>query len=479
LAIYHLTVSIISRARGQSAVAAAAYRAGDLLRDERYGVTHNYVGKRGIAHSEIMAPEAIPAWVRDREVLWNRIEAAESRKDSQLARLVEVGLPIELDAAERLALVREYIATEFVAQGMVADFCIRGQAHNPHAHILLTLRGVTAEGFGPKQRNWNGKAVLQRWRVAWAECANDHLARAGHSVRIDHRTLEAQQIELMPGRRIGLARARRNDASLPEHLVERLAEQQRIARENGDTMLADPTVALSALTHQRPIFTEAELNQFLLSRTEDTSQFDAVLQAVKLCAELVPLTAGKDGTARFTSRDMVEAERSLVRRALTMASRRGHSVPPEKRGGIEADAWRDAFDDLLGGGDIKTLVLADHDKSALLAAAHRAWAANGTMVLGTAPSRRAAELLETSTGIKSRTLAEYESQWESGGELGRESVLVLDCAQGLGLKQLERLLAAADRGRAKAVLVAQAHKLGAMKVDSPFATVRRAINVEY
>jgi Ti-type conjugative transfer relaxase TraA len=479
LAIYHLTVHIISRARGQSAVAAAAYRAGDLLRDERYGVTHNYVGKRAVVHSEIMAPEGVPAWVRDREALWNRVEAAEFRKDSQLARVVEVGLPIELDTGERLALVREFIAAEFVAQGMVADFCIRGPAHNPHAHIVLTLRGITSEGFGPKQRNWNGKAVLHRWRSAWADCANEHLARAGHSVRIDHRTLDAQQIELMPGRRIGVARARRNDVSLPEHLVERLAEQQRIARENGDTMLADPTVALRALTHQRPIFTEAELHQFLLSRTGDKQQFDTVLQAVKLCSELVALTHGKDGTARFTSRDMVEAERSLVRRAVTMAARKGHSVPPEKRGGIEADAWGRAFEDLLGDGDIKTLVLADQDKPALLAAAHRAWAANGMTVQGTAPSRQAAESLETSTGIKSRMLAEYESQWESGDELGRASVLVLDCAQGLSLKQLERLLAAADRGRAKAVLVAQAHKLEAMKVESPFATVLRAINVEY
>ena len=478
MAIYHLTVHIISRARGQSAVAAAAYRAGDLLRDERYGVTHNYVGKRGIVHSEIMAPEEIPSWVRNREALWNRVEAAEFRKDSQLARVVEVGLPIELAVGERLALVRDYIATEFVAQGMVADFCIRGQAHNPHAQILLTLRGVTVEGFGPKQRCWNGKAVLHRWRAAWAECANDHLARAGHAVRIDHRTLEAQQIELMPGRRIGVARERRNDASLPEHLVERLAEQQRIARDNGDTMLTDPTVALRALTHQRPIFTEAELDQFLLPRTQDTDQFDAVLQAVKLCPDLIRLAPGQDGAARFTSRDMVEAERSLVRRAVSMASRRGHGVPPDQRGAVDDESWRQAFDDLVGDGDIKTLVLPDHHKTTLLAAAHRTWAANGLTVEGTASSRRAAELLESSTGIKSRSLADYESQWESGGELGRESVLVLDGAQGLGLKQLERLLAAADRGRAKAVLVAQAHKLEAMKVDSPFDTVRRAINVE-
>jgi Ti-type conjugative transfer relaxase TraA len=475
LAIYHLTVHIISRARGQSAVAAAAYRAGALLRDERYGDTHNYVGKRGVIHSEIMAPEAIPTWVRDREALWNRVEASEFRKDSQLARVVEVGLPIELSADERLALVRDYIATEFVAQGMVADFCIRGQAHNPHAHILLTLRQITAEGFGPKQRGWNGKAVLHRWRAAWAECANEHLARAGHAVRIDHRTLEAQQIELTPGRRIGVARARRNDASLPEHLAERLVEQQRIARENGDTMLADPSVALRALTHQRPIFTETELNQFLLSRTEDSAQFDAVVQAVKLCPDLVPLTPGRDGMVHYTSRDMVEAERSLVRRAVSMASRRGHGVPPDKRGAMDDAAWRLAFDDLVGDGDIKALVLAAHDKDALLAAAHRTWTAIGMTVEGTAPSRQAAQLLETGTGIKSRSLADFESQWESGAELGRESVLILDCAQGLGLKQLERVLAAADRGRAKAVLVAEAHKLEAMKVDSPFASVRRAI----
>jgi ATP-dependent exoDNAse (exonuclease V) alpha subunit len=175
---------------------------------------------------------------------------------------------------------------------------------------------------------------------------------------------------------------------------------------------------------------------------------------------------------------MVEAERSLVRRAVSMASRRGHGVPPDKRGAVGDDEWRQAFEDLVGDGDIKTLVLADHHKTSLLAAAHRTWAANGLTVEGTAPSRRAAELLETSTGIKSRSLADYESQWESGRELGRESVLVLDGAQGLGLKQLERLLAAADRGRAKAVLVAQAHKLEVMKVDSPFATVRRAIDVE-
>ncbi len=162
-------------------VAAAAYRLGAALRDERYGVTHNYVGRRGVAHSEIMAPPDVPGWARDREFLWNRVEAGESRKDSQLARLIEIGLPRELGLDENVALLRDYIETEFVSQGMIADFSVRMAGSNPHSHILLTLRRVTSAGFGPKERRWNGKTTLLQWRAAWAERANEHLARAGTS----------------------------------------------------------------------------------------------------------------------------------------------------------------------------------------------------------------------------------------------------------------------------------------------------------
>ena len=139
--------------------------------------------------------------------LWNRVEAAEHRWDSQLARAIEVGLPVELSHEQDVALMREYLAHEFVEHGMIADFSIRrSDPRNPHAHVLLTLRPVTALGFGPKARHWNRKSNLLEWRIAWAERANRYLAHAGHDVRIDHRTLEAQQIELAPARRIGLGR---------------------------------------------------------------------------------------------------------------------------------------------------------------------------------------------------------------------------------------------------------------------------------
>jgi hypothetical protein len=163
LAIYHLTAKVISRARGQSIAAAAAYRSGSVLRDERYGLTHNYTRDRPAAHSEIMSPPGAPDWVHHRETLWNRVEAAERRKDAQLARAIEISLPVELSVTESVALVRDYIAQEFVCKGMIADFSIRrNAADNPQVHILLTLREAAASGFGPGMRC---ESIIGLWRL--------------------------------------------------------------------------------------------------------------------------------------------------------------------------------------------------------------------------------------------------------------------------------------------------------------------------
>ena len=167
MAIYHLSATVISRARGERIVAVAAARSATRLRDARYGITHNHLHKHGVAHAEIMAPAGAPAWTHDREALWNRVEAAERRWDSQLARAIEVGLPVELSHEQGVALIREYLAQEFVVHGMIADFSIRrSDPRNPHAHVLLTLRPVTASGFGPKARHWNRKSNLLEWRTA-------------------------------------------------------------------------------------------------------------------------------------------------------------------------------------------------------------------------------------------------------------------------------------------------------------------------
>lgn len=460
-------------------VAAAAYRLGVALHDRRYGVTHNYLGKRGVTHAEIMAPAVAPPWAHDREALWNTVEASELRKDSQLARLIEVGLPIELSAAERVALVRDYVAEEFVAKGMIADFCVRGDPSNPHAHILLTLRVLTPTGFGQKERRWNGKSMLLNWRTAWAERVNEHLARAGHAARIDHRTLVAQQIELMPERRVGIGRARVGSGALPAHLEERLAEQQRIAKTNGETILEDPTVALRALTRQRPVFTRRELADYLRARTQNTVEFDAVLNAVSQSSELVALGV-VDGQDRFTSRDMIEAEKSLLRRTASMASRRGHGVPVDQQNLLSAqcmlrDSARQAFMCLVSEGDAKALAVTSQAKPAILTAAAQAWTGQGLAVRGVAPSRRAAHSLEAVSGVRSQSLAACEEEWQADFEMSGDTVLLLDGAEMLGLKQLERVLAVADRARAKAVFVGDFDQLFPARAPSPFRDLMRHI----
>lgn len=200
MAIYHLRVTMISRSVGRSATAAAAYRVGERIEDHRTGLTFDYRARGGVDHVETLAPANAPAWVQDRAALWNAVEAAETRKNSQVAREIRVALPAELDHRQRVELVRDFCQRQFVARGMVADIALHapgreGDDRNHHAHILLTTREIGPEGFGAKNRDWNAVEMLEGWREAWARDSNRALERCGLDERIDHRTLEAQRIE--------------------------------------------------------------------------------------------------------------------------------------------------------------------------------------------------------------------------------------------------------------------------------------------
>jgi ATP-dependent exoDNAse (exonuclease V) alpha subunit len=211
VAIYHLAADIVRRSAGRTVTAAAAYRAGELIEDARTGLAFDYRRRRGVAHAEIIAPAGAPAWMHDRARLWNAVEAVEKRKDAQLARDLDMALPHELTPAQRLDLVRGYVRAAFVSDGMVADVaihapCRRGaDRRNHHVHILLTMRGIDGDGFGPKARAWNDTAKLEAWRALWAEHVNRALELAGASARVDHRSLAAQGIERVAGIHLGPA----------------------------------------------------------------------------------------------------------------------------------------------------------------------------------------------------------------------------------------------------------------------------------
>jgi len=482
MAIYHFSAKVISRAKGSSAVAAAAYRSASRLQDERLDRAHDFSAKAGVVHSEVMLPEGAPERWRDRETLWNEVEAREVRKDAQLAREVEFALPRELSQGDGVELARSFVQREFVGKGMVADLNVHWDVGadgepKPHAHVMLALRSAGPEGFGGKVRDWNATDQLVAWREAWAGHANRRLAELGIDARIDPRALKDQGIDLEPQNKIGASGARRE---VHGEAAERAEDHRAIARRNGERILAEPEIALSAITHQQATFTDRDLARFVHRHTDGKAQFDAVLAKVQASPETVRLGRDGQGRERFTSREMMRVERGLERDADSLAERPGHRVTEHDKAAALArssaagfalsTAQRDALGHVTRRGDLALLVgYAGTGKSALLGVAREAWEAQGYRVRGAALSGMAAESLEGGSSIPSRTLASLEHAWNRDREmLGPRDVLVVDEAGLVGSRQLGRVMAHAQAAGAKVVLVGDAEQLQAIEAGAAF-----------
>lgn len=485
MAIYHFSVKVISRASGRSAVAAAAYRSASRLHDERLDRAHDFTNKSGVVHSEILLPDGAPEQFADREKLWNAVEAAEKRKDAQLSREVEFAIPRELDQAEGIRLAREFIQREFVDRGMIADLNVHwdigpdGLA-KPHAHVMLTMREIGEDGFGAKVRDWNRTELLKQWRERWTEHANARLAELDIDARIDHRSLEAQGIELEPQDKIGPAASRIGARGLEP---ERVEAHREIARRNGKRIIANPTVALDTITRQQATFTHRDLAMFVHRHSDGKEQFDAAMSAVRASPELV--VVGKDGRGedRFTSRDMIETEQRLQRTSELMAKRERHRVTEKDRDAAVARAeqsglalsgeQRAAFEHVTEGRGLSIVVgYAGTGKSAMLGVAREVWESGGYTVRGLALSGIAAENLENGSGIASRTIASLEHQWSQGRELlSPRDVLVIDEAGMVGTRQMERVLSHAADADAKVVLVGDPQQLQAIEAGAAFRAI--------
>ena len=201
-AYYRFEAGVIKRSSGHSAVAKAAYNAGVKIYDQRLGETFNFTRKQDVYGSKILASANAPEWVYDRSELWNRIEAAEKRKDSQVARHFVLSLPNFMSDGEKVAVTKSFLHQECVWRGMVADIAWHDfdgkNRHNPHAHVMLSMRVLDRDGFGKKNRDWNQKSLLLSWRSKWAEHLNRHLAKGGYQQRVDHRSYQDRGIDQIP-----------------------------------------------------------------------------------------------------------------------------------------------------------------------------------------------------------------------------------------------------------------------------------------
>ncbi len=221
MAFFRFAVKAISRGAGRSAPAAAAYRAGERIRDERTGKLHHYLRRQDVTHKQILLPaalmNAVPDWVLDRSRLWNEAEAAEQRRDSRVAREYQLALPHELEQPQRLALAQGFAQEIADRHGVVVDLCLHdpkpdGDPRNYHAHLLVTTRQITPEGLGAKTglelrnpdsiaRGLLGAHEYWHLRERWAVHSNDAYRRAGLEQRVDHLTLAQRGIESTASRK--------------------------------------------------------------------------------------------------------------------------------------------------------------------------------------------------------------------------------------------------------------------------------------
>lgn len=209
--IFHLTVRSVSRASGRSAVAAAAYRAGERLINARDGRVHDYTGKP-VLEAFIMTPDTAPSWAADRSQLWNAVEATEKRKDAKVAREYELALPAELEAPARRSLTVKFAELLIERYGVAVDVALHppdaeGDQRNYHAHLLTTTRAMTSDGLGAKTRQLDLSSAasieVETLRASWAAMINRALEKAEVADRVDHRSFERQGKSIEPTVKMG------------------------------------------------------------------------------------------------------------------------------------------------------------------------------------------------------------------------------------------------------------------------------------
>lgn len=524
MAIYHLSTKPVSRSSGRSAVASAAYRCAVLLTNHRDGLVHDFTRKEGVEHIEIVLPDGLSAdWALDRSALWNAAEFAEKRKDARVAREFEIALPHELSPEGRLKAARAFAQDLANRYGAAVDFAIHspsehGDIRNYHAHVLMTTRQVGRTGLGEKTclEHKNARLLahgmattdmqLRDIRQAWEGIANRQLQREGLDVRIDHRSHVERGLELSPTEHMGVHASQMQQQGMA---VERGRLDDEAARQNAELIQQKPEQVLTLISNEKSVFDRHDIAKTLHRYINDDAQtfrnaFAAVMASsalVELQAEHIDPETGDVSNARYSTREMIDLELGMARSAERLHQVQSHGVDPRhveramerqdrslrrSSGGMVAasdpsaglsDEQRHAIEHITGPEGIAAVVgFAGAGKSTMLAAAREAWEAEGYQVHGAALAGKAAEGLEESSGIESRTLASWSYSWDHGRDLiGRRDVFVIDEAGMVGSRQLARFIGEAEARGAKIVLVGDHEQLQAIGAGAPFRAIAEQI----
>ncbi|TCA35103.1 Ti-type conjugative transfer relaxase TraA [Rhizobium leguminosarum bv. viciae] len=517
MAIYHFSMKPIARSGGRSAVASVAYRAAERLTNERDGLTHDFSNRTGVEHAEIVLPARSSAyWAMKRSALWNAAERAEKRSDARIAREFEIALPHELTPDQRLVLTRAFAENLANRYGAAVDFAIHrpgegSDIRNSHAHLMMTTREVRENGLGDKtllerENRWllanhlpPSQLQLKDLRQAWEHLANTHLERVGLDIRIDNRSHLEAGITIEPTEHVGV---HATQIDRQGGAVSRVRISPQSADRNAETIRRRPEEILRLITNEKSVFSRYDIARALHRYINDDPQtfqnaFAAVM-ASKALVELRPDSSGvrgRDGEARYSTVEMVAIEGVIASNVMAMKARQNHGVAkrnvdaaiaaqdrlikagnPSSGQGLSAEQ-RQAIEHVTGPAQIAVVIgFAGAGKSTMLAAARQAWEAQGYRVHGAALAGKAAEGLEESSGISSRTLASWEYSWQADrSRLNARDVFVIDEGGMVGSRQLARFVDEVRRAGAKLVLVGDHEQLQAIGAGAPFRAIAEAV----
>lgn len=520
MAITHFTPQLISRGSGRSAVLSAAYRHCARMEHQAEGRTVDYSAKRGLRHEEFLLPPDAPEWAKamiaDRsvagaaEAFWNAVEAFEKRSDAQLAKEFIIALPVELDVHRNIALVKEFVATQVLARGQVADWVFHDEPGNPHIHLMTTLRPLVESGFGAKKvpligedgaplRTEAGKIVYRLWsgdkvdfleqREGWLSLQNKHLALAGLDIRVDGRSYAERGIDLVPTTHIGVATNaidRKEKKAGASEKLERIALFKERKAENRERILRRPEIVLNLVMREMSVFTERDIAKVLHRYVDDAATFQDLMarilqdpEVLRLEREHIALTSGAREPAKYTTRELIALEAGMARQAIWLAGRSSHGVGDRmltaafERHSRLSDEQRHAVAHVAGEARIAAVVgRAGAGKTTMMKAAREVWETAGYRVVGAALAGKAAEGLEKEAGIASRTLASWELAWSKGrDQLDDKTVFVLDEAGMVSSRQMALFVETVTKAGAKLVLVGDPDQLQPIEAGAAFRAI--------
>ncbi|MER8814136.1 AAA family ATPase [Mesorhizobium sp. M0965] len=488
MAIAFARARYISRSAGGSAVRSAAYNGREAIKAQRTGEVFYFKHREAPEHHEVLLPEGAPAELASSDALWNAAEAMEKRKDAQLARELVLALPAnqELDHEDRVELARSFAQEHFVAKGLAVQLDVHaphgaeseGERANYHAHLLITTRRLSEDGFAAKKardldpviKRGGGRAIVaegESWGQSWRYHQNRYFAEQGLSIRVD-------ATGAVPQEHIGPIRMRTPDA-------EANVRAEHIRRANEEAA-RDPDHVLTVLTRNQASFSEYDLDRHLKKHIRDEGERAEVKGKVLGRDDVLALHDLETGESagRWTTRAVRDQERDALGDGRRVGDGRHREIGEDVRqrvmaaSELRADQLA-AFDHATGSGGLKIIEgRAGTGKSFALGSIREAHEAAGYRVVGLAPTNAVAQTMKEDGFARSSTVHAELFRLKNGRvQWDRRTLVVVDEAAMMDAKVTGEVLREARLSGAKVVLAGDDRQLGSIERGGLFTELKK------